>query len=368
MADIVNKKREDGKPLFTPKGNVEALYRYNPIITNIIETVKVPFNTFITSGVKYWRTQLATYGFLGTSYGLYEADLANSLYNIPFDKDDLKLELDYHADEPNGTIPPGVSFSIIEIVDPSGTAWDVEDRYVSKLMERLESYINMGLYPLIARPMTDGDIYYLYERYEDIKDHRDYTGTIVDINKVDSHVKGKSHIVATVMWDPNLFIPDNEDPINPLDYIAKGGYLSLIDMIPTPECWVDIDNYITNVGVLIYEYTAARDLINRVMNVDGIENFLNDALLSGQIELSAFSNLIQSARELMQQTWDGMKTSMENRMTSPPTPIIAEEDVESSPNVPVEDASSDDIFGHRLRLYDDDLTDIDSYPSDYYFD
>lgn len=356
MAEIVNKRQPT--PVVSSPGSTEqkdlvdkrrhhlynhveidTLYQYNPVITELNRVSRSFFAQYITNGVKYWTDRLQNLGFVGTNYGLVKGD-PNEIYFIPIKK---RENLD-----PEDTFDK-IGFSIMEIVDPYDVHSEVKE--FQEQLDRLRTFIDLGLYPLVAEPMTEKQMFYGFEKYDNVTEGRPIIGTIVDINsfaEVD-----RNHLVATIMWNPEFLNRYHLELV-----LSKAGTLKMVDLVMTPDVWKDREVVsVTNVGIPVYQYSPMRQTVEEIITVDGFQDYINEAVATGNITLDFVSSLLKSTVETLGQIAQNQKE------------VPHEETEPAKQDIPTEDASEKDLFGHRLRLYDEDFGDmgISDDPSDFYY-
>lgn len=372
MAEIVNKKQpitEAQKTATAEKKRhdlynhvaIEELYEYNPTILEINRVSKAFFGQYITQSVKYWSERLSTLGFFGTSYGLFKGDTKNEICHLEVRQREGLSDTD----------PTEVISSVMEIVDP----YDVKSSEPEDLYTRLKSFIDLGLYPLVCEPMTDYVSYEIFEKYDALWQGRNCIGTIVNVDRLIHPNTMEAHIVATILWNPEFVQGYSQELL-----VAKAGYLKLCDMRPTPEVWQEKDEVLnTNIGVPIYLFQPLRQSVEEIRFVDGYEEYLNEAVVTGNVTLDFVSNILQHTGETLSEIISSLEKGEIPKVESP----ISKEDPSQSSatpelqeDIPVENAAEKDLFGHRLRLYDEDFQDgtegIDlrgdnEYPDDFYF-
>lgn len=366
MAEIVNRKRGTldtaPKPTLEQKKHdlmnhvsVDKLYEYNPIIQNIHQLSKAFFSQYITEGVKYWSDKLNQMGFIGVSYGMNKGDTNSEIFSITIkQKEDVIRETE--------NTPIWVRFSVMEILDPYDISpEDPADSYM--MLDRISSFIDLGVYPLVCAPINEKGFYDSFEKYDSVTNGRSIIGTIVDINAY-TDSKSKNHFVATVMW--NL---DEELPYL-LEFIhSKSGYLKLCDMIKTPSMWTDTENVdVTNIGIPVYEFHSMRQMVEEISFVDGFQDYINEAVVTGYITLDFVTHLLQhtgetlsKVAEIIDHVKEESNHSEKEAAQSPANPVTDD-------GTPIENAAEEDLFGHRLRLYDEDFEDgydDGDFPSDF---
>ena len=364
MAEIVNKKQPINPSVWENTNSdeskkrhdlynhvsVDKLYGYNPVIMEIDEYSKAFFAQYITQGVKYWAETLQQCGFSGVDPMVMSSP---NLCFIPLKKKEVTEDTDeaYFND---------ICFSVIEVLDPfdSSDEEEKEEQY-----KRLAIYISMGLFPLISEPMCESKAFYSFEKYDNLSEGRPIIGTIVNVDKYQSPIDPDHvHLVATVMWHPeflNRYEGVAQELISP-----KSGYLHLVDMKLTPSVWKEGDKVsVTNIGVPIYEYKTYRQSVSEIAFTEGFSDYINEAVVTGNIKLDFVDTILHHTGETLSQIIEGLSKKEESASQTP-------ENTGTKDEVPVENAADEDVFGHRLRLYDVDLSDVgeDEFPADFFYD
>lgn len=374
MAEIINKRWDDPETIkemekrrhdLIHHASTSDLYDYNPIIMNLHMVSQMPFHQYITQGIQHWREEIRRIGFIGLDYATNTDSTA--LFSIPIR---FKADMELDADDPASS----VYFSIMEIMPSRYTLH--EDTDMQFLYEKLHPFITMGLYPLvIAHPGTK-DLFDSFEKYEDPRSASTIIGTIVDINLLESpevitteteaaKVTTKTNMVATIMWGADAL------EILPKSLItSKIGYAVLDNFLETPNSWKMPDQVSPiNVGVPMFQYYTARDMIYTLTHVDGMIDRLNEAVICGSVKLPFLDKimalLLENGEEYATKavTDDYMKEMQKEEQK--PSGISA-----SEAGVPIEFAAEKDLFGHRLRLYDakeEVHSDDDDYPPDFVY-
>ena len=352
MADIVNKRApEEGKRRKTASEirhdlqnhvSVDQLYAYNETIQEIQRLSQGFFGTYITQSVKYWSEKLATVGFFGTSYGLFKGDTEREILHTSIT---LKENLDVEE-------PSEVLSSIVEILDPFDTGFKSNADGALTVFNKLRNFIELGLYPLVVQPMSDADFYDAFEKYDNGFEGMQCIGTIVAVEHFtqdESH-----HIVATVLWNPT-FTQDYPTEL----LISKAGTLTLANLIPTPSYWVDRgEALVTNIGLPLYVYKPMRQIIEEIRFIDSFQDYLNEAVVTGNITLDFVSSLLNHTSETITELTSVLEKSAKEKSPSEKETLSQTSAIpEVQEDVLVENAADDDAFGHRLRLYDDDYFD-----------
>lgn len=366
MAEIVNRKRGSldtaPKPTLEQKKHdlmnhvsVDKLYEYNPVIQNIHQLSKAFFSQYITEGVKHWSDKLNQLGFIGVSYGRDKNDSNGEIFSIT-----IKQKEDVIKETSNE--PIWIRFSVMEILDP----YDIspEDSAESYMMlDRISSFIDLGAYPLVCAPANEKSFYDSFEKYDSVTHGRPIIGTIVDINAY-TDAKSKNHFVATIMW-----AIDEELPY-PKEFIySKSGYLKICDMIKTPSLWSDTENVdVTNIGIPVYEFHPMRQLVEEITFVDKFQDYINEAVVTGNIELDFVTHLLQHTGETLSQVAQIIDKVKEGSASAEKKVSQTSSNPAAEDGTPIENAAEEDLFGHRLRLYDEDFddgADDGDFPSDF---
>lgn len=364
MAEIVNKKQAvvSTKPQYSEAAKtkhdlynhvaVDELYAYNEPIVNLNTISKTFFSQYIQNGIKYWSEKLAGIGFAGAQYGPIRGDVSSEVCMLPIK----------HREGLDEGEPTDVCISIMEMVDPLNVSYKEVDVQINRLHE----YIDLGLYPLVTMPISEDDLFYGFEKYDDTTKARDVVGTIVDVSRSIEN-DGKTHVIATILWDPYL---PSRTSINML--MAKTGYLKMVDMILTPEKWKDMDRGgHTNMGVPIYEFTSMNQSIYEIGHVADFEDMLNEAVVTNRVNLDFVTHLLQHTGATLSELMDKLSSNQEKmegtagQKEASQTPVNA--DIQE--DVPVENAAERDVFGHMLRLYEEDFSNVpdDDSPAEFDF-
>lgn len=304
----------------------DSLYSYNACIMSIRELSKKLFTQYIMAGIEQWKNKLKTYGFTGAHYGTDPSDVDNELVAIPIKE--------YQEGMEEESSSRAIYFSLVEMVE----SYDIMHRKPNVLYDRLHSYIELGLYPLVSAPMSEEDAYASFEKYDSLTPGRTIMGTIVEV--LQQGVDGE-RLVALVMWNPDFVESYSLELL-----MSKAGDLRLRDLLKTPSAWVDSDdNSITNFGVPIYEYTPMRMGLSNITYVDGYSDYLNEAVVTGHLKLDFVDQLCAKLKD-SSALMSALNQSAKETPVEEPAPAITD--------VPVEDASVSDDFGHKLRLYSSD--------------
>lgn len=328
MAFIVNKPntskfQEMGHQLMN-HAPVSEMYGYNSTIMELNRLSKLFYTKYISCGREHWKSILNTAGM-----GSMET------YEMPITQFKDMLEED-HATK--------VYFSIMEIVD----AFDVMVQDDCAPITQLQDYIDLGLFPLVSAPMASDQIYQNFEKWDNLRMGRETAaiGTIIDINIIQENEKKR--YMATIMWHPDAIGLYGEEIIRP-----KNGFLKLVDLTQTPKIWYNLDTNFSmvNIGVPIFEFTPFRQMVTLASFVDGFEDYLNEALVTGHLHFDFVQTLLDNMNKTMSEV-SKLLPDPNDGAESPAEPIPEE-------GVAFENASEDDEFGHRLRLYASDYDNID---------
>lgn len=328
MAEITNKvKKIDRKKDIYGRVAFNILYDYNPTIMSLREISSKLFTKYIMAGKQHWDAIIGTNGFLNAGYGLYKGDVEHEMFAVPITEVNEGFE-------PENGYPDHVYFSVMEIIEP----YDIyfEDG-CSRISNKLKEYIDLGLYPLVSDPMSEKDIADSFEKYDSVSPGRNIIGTIIGCGE-ERDANSNTHIFVTIMWSPEYVNEINKELI-----LSKNGYLRIVDMIETPADWKDpSENLITNLGVPVYELTSMRASLAVMNTVDNFVSYINEAVVTGHLDL----DFVRSTLEMATATAQKMATEIEKG--------IAAQNVSEAPmaQVPIEDASLNDDFGHKLHLYD----------------
>lgn len=341
MAEITNKvKKIDRKREIYGRVAFDMLYEYNPPIMTLREISSKLFTKYIMSGKQHWNSVIQSNGFLNAGYGLYKGDVEHEMYAVPITefKEGISPEDGY---------PSNVYFSVLEIVEPYDIFFDPSATHISS---KLSEYIELGLYPLVADPLSEDRILDSFEKYDEVSPGRNIVGTIIDCGE-EKDADLNRHIFVTVMWNPEYV---NE--VNCELLLSKNGYLHLVDMIKTPADWRDPnENLTTNVGVPVYELTTMRSTLAIINVVDNFVSYMNEAVVTGHLDLdfvrSTLDMATATARQMATEVEKGKSSFIKEHATRTPS-SAQDSDDQTHFFVPVEDASMTDDFGHKLHLYD----------------
>lgn len=312
MADIVNGKKIDRKKDLYNHVSFNVLYEYNHPIMQLHELSKRIFTQYISTGIDRWKRELDR----GCVYPFCSVKIEN--YRNPEDVDEYT--------------PQEVFFSMIEIIDPYDVVIDPDER--TEYIESIRSYIDLGMYPLVAEPMGRRKIIDSFEKFDNLTEGRCTIGTIVECLEYNGHFYG------IVMWELNY---PNEMTRELIE--SRAGTLRARDMITTPKCWKDPDSSsVTNFGIPVFEYAPMRMTLAEIVNVEGFVDYINEAVVTGNLKLDFVDRTLQMANQSLHSVDQALQSVK-------PMPEQIQADV------PVEDAAESDDFGHRLRLYDEVVPD-----------
>lgn len=330
MAFIVNKPdanerfRQMGRDLMNHEP-VDAMYGYNTTIMELNRLSKLFYTKYISTGREHWKNELTRSGFIGQTFPIFEMPITQL-------KDALEEE---HATR--------VLFSVMELVD----AFDVIIQDDCAPIQQLQDYIDLGLFPIVCAPMASDTIFDNFEKWENLRMGREKAaiGTIIDVNVVQEN--DEKRFVSTIMWHPDAINIFGEEILRP-----KNGFLKLVDATATPKIWNDLDTNFSmvNIGVPIFEFNPFRQFVTLASFVDGFEDYLNEALVTGHLHFDFVQTLLDNMNKTMNEVTKLLPELSSHSQTS--------EDSDENDGVPFEDASEDDEFGHRLRLYASDYDDV----------
>lgn len=329
MAFIVN--RPDANERFQQMGHelmnhapVDAMYGYNNTIMELNRLSKLFYTKYISTGREHWKNELK-HGFIGQSYKTFEMPITQL-------KDMLEED---HATK--------VYFSAMEIVD----AYDVMIQDDCAPIQQLQDYIDLGLFPIVSAPMGSDMIFQNFEKWESLSMGRQATaiGTVIDITVLQEN--DEKRYVATIMWHPDTINLFGEEIIRP-----KNGFLKMVDACQTPKIWYDLDTNFSmvNIGVPTFEFTPFRQYVTLASFVDGFEEYLNEALVTGHLHFDFVQTLLDNMNKTMQEVAK-LIPDTKGPSETPENPGVEE-------GVTFENAVDDDEFGHRLRLYASDYDDV----------
>lgn len=312
MADIVNgAKPVDRKKELYNKVGFNDLYGYNAAIENLFGISQKFFGTIITE----------------TIVGFSNPKVVEERDGFIRLKLDLRKQVADDAETPDS-----VYFSRISIVDPIDGGAVTDDE-----LERLRDYIRLGLYPLVTKPSSFGELIDNFEKYDNCDEGSTQIGTVVEV--LDNELGGHD---AIVLWDP--YFTRTTDPSV---FRAYRGHLTVAGFVPTPDCWKNPDAMVkTDIGVPMYSYTPNTSSLNTINNVPRMVEFLNEAVVTGFLKLGFVDNLMAMNTEAIKMKAESVQKTIAKAPESDPEPM--------DNDVPVEDAETTDDFGHRLHLYDSD--------------
>lgn len=327
------------------------LYAYNPVITNIIELSKKPFSQYIQEAINFWDKEIENCGILDVDFThgtALSAESQNGIHIAP-----IELRQDLLADD-SGTTPSKIYSSIMEAVDPYDIIFEPErpdDLYSVMTVERIREFIKLGLYPIVTQPISEKEMYAAFEKHEAIAPERETIGIIIRAYVAQRKVGGNSgvpHVYFIVLWDPYFAADTTEELFN-----SKAGYLTMRDMVPTPEVWksnTEQPLYL-NFGVPMYEYTPYRMMLSNITHVDQFASFINEAVVTGHLELDFVRSILDKLNESANMAMRVAEAAAESSIILDSTKHKLPSD-DTDDGVPVIDAKKEDTFGHRLHLYD----------------
>lgn len=341
MANITNgaKKTDRRKDLWAHVSFGE-LYAYNPTIVELTTLSKKVINQYLAVG-----TGDKMPGITKLSDGAYICGGERAVPRVV-------AAIENFRNEPSEDTPREIVFTTVEVLDPYNVVPTPASLQASA--ERLQAYINLGLFPLVAEPMSEAEVASTFEKYDSVTEGRHIIGTIVDAKVVEEmEENARPHLVVTIMWEPEFSMNTSAELL-----VSYAGIAMLRDMIKTPECWVsqDADPVFTNNGVPVYEYVPTISTIAGMgYNYTGL-GYLNEALITGNIKLDFVDHLLADMRSTAELAAQAHKEAGARRLPFESTGVPLPKE-EETPKIledgsTYEDASKDDDLAHKLHLYD----------------
>ena len=341
MANITNgSKKVDRRKDLWAHVSFGELYAYNPPIAELTALSKKVINQYLAVA-----TGDKMPGVTKLSDGAFICGGPNSIPRVT-------TAIENYRNEPSEDTPKEILFTTMEILD----AFNVvpTPAAIKESFERLQAYITLGLYPLIAEPMGESDLTATFEKYDSVSEGRRIIGTIVDTKIVEEMEETtRQHLVATIMWEPEFAMTTTPELL-----ISYAGVLMLRDMIATPNCWVsqDADPVFTNNGVPVYEFTPTTATIAGLSYAYTGLGYVNEALVTGTIKLDFIDHLLANMHEANNELQNLIRQRAAKGAVVVQTPSEEEDDDEDEEDGTLEDgaifedASKD--FARRLHLYD----------------
>lgn len=301
----------------------DALYGYNEPIGGLRDAGNRMFSQVITEGVCFWK-EMMTRNMNPTEIKMHNG--------ASFDTT-MSPGTPYWAEivQKTENDPTQIAFTLIEYVD----SIDVTPEEPEEMVKILRSYIDLGLYPLVASPLSFSNICACFEKYEEVKPNFNIIGTVVDVNLVGNR------IFLTVMW---TFEFANAYRAEAFSYGFATA--SMTSMVQTPAPWREANmNEVTNIGVPVLTLQPHTAHASVLSYATGGSDVLNELIVSGGFDLKYINFLMEQLHEA--------KTMLDTPKAAAPVQHEPASTVVPEPNgVPVHDASKDDLFGRRMHLYD----------------
>lgn len=251
------------------------IYTYNRVIGRVKELSKMPVTAMIEKIVTDW-----------SQYDVNE--LANMTTPI-----ERSMSVDYpylqyplsKVEEDDKSNPHFVMSSVIEIVDPM--EWVLDGGSAEYVVNILEGYIQMGLYPTIGMPPAPQELSISMATYDALLP-KNVIGTIVGL--VHNDIGPTFRTFAIVMWEPDF--------TNSYSYQVWGSgaaVLMLRNGEVSPELWKDAcknvkdpktgSEFPATFYIPIYELSPHRTELNRIIRSPSMNAMVNDLFVAGQVEL-----------------------------------------------------------------------------------
>lgn len=262
------------------------IYSYASTIGRVKELSKMPVTGMIDQIAKEWG----------------EIDLDSIIMgNLPNARGE-KFRFTKHGlnkvAEDDTASPHDVYASVIEIADTNewclGPTHPEDAETINFMHYTLRDYLTMGLYPLVYRPVTPGNINDSMLRMDAVvPSSNSEIGVIVGLIETDEGSEYRCG--AIVMWDPD-FTNEYGEPA----FGTGCGVLKLRNGLVTPDLWketckhVHVDDafFAPSFYVPVFELSLHTTEVNRVVFCPQMTDLVNECFVSGRISLD-FANFMQ---------------------------------------------------------------------------
>lgn len=362
----------------------KSLYEYSDTIESIRDRSKLALTKHIEAHKMFWRAlheRVGTYINLDTTHPLFSNNGAiqgaknvngYGIHSLPIPAAEVRNSEGDDVPQEGYKI---VS-SLIHIVDGyngSSFSWDI----CKKIHDNLTEYLQLGIFPVVDMPIPYMDQLGISEKYEHVKHEHD-VGIVIDL-QVEACPDDTCQLFAVVLWNCNY-----TDEYAASMYGCFSGYISMVDTLSLPKPWAAINDVsnLYSVGVPVFEYRPNTLELQFICDNHELRDLINTALTTGQVNFDFVDHLIarmQSMTEAMRpvdpatekpEPTQHAKIEVSDGSSNP---VATQQEVEAfhgetrpayegSDQVPVEDASTIDEVGRRMRLYDGDADDADPEP------